>query len=181
MGATTAFFSQNDLWGMMTEIPHWWPVTTQTRQYTLLIGWKKFPRWHKERFKAKNPLKLDLHPIFLSWELVFGFQGKIKPSKHRWKVFLAGTEYFGATAQPRDYIPEFCLSKSCVEVIQSYTFAILIWLSTTLHNLLAFNTSEISSNNSEKLSLLAWVKVHLQFCSPLRDLIPRSLFPRPKT
>ena len=38
---------------------------------------------------------------------------------------------------------------------QSHTFAALIRLSTTTHNLLTFNTSEISSNNSEKLSLLA--------------------------
>ena len=41
------------------------------------------------------------------------------------------------------------------EIAQSHTFAALIRLSTTTHNLLTFNTSEISSNNSEKLSLLA--------------------------
>ena len=91
----------------------------------------------------------------------------------------------------------------------------LIRLSTTTHNLLTFNISEISSNNSEKntsglfsytrliqvpgcrvtrsadhLSLvftpekndvLARVKVHLQFCSHLIHLTPKSLFPRPKT
>ena len=36
---------------------------------------------------------------------------------------------------------------------QSHTFAALIGLSTTTHNLLSFNISEISSNNWEKLSL----------------------------
>ena len=41
------------------------------------------------------------------------------------------------------------------EITQSHTFAALIRLSTTTHNLLTFNISEISSNNSEKLSLLA--------------------------
>ena len=52
---------------------------------------------------------------------------------------MAGTEYFGETAQP-----------------QSHTsFAALTRLSITKHNLLTFNTSQRSSNNSEKLSLLA--------------------------
>ena len=38
---------------------------------------------------------------------------------------------------------------------QSHTFAALIRLSTTTHNLPTFSISEISSNNSEKHSLLA--------------------------
>ena len=49
-------------------------------------------------------------------------------------------------------------SRTCqhhTEITQSHTFAALIRLSTTTHNLLTFNTSETSSNNSEKLSLLA--------------------------
>ena len=49
------------------------------------------------------------------------------------------------------------LSHTCqhhAEITQSHTFAALIKLSTTTHNLLTFNVSEISSNNSEKLSLL---------------------------
>ena len=41
------------------------------------------------------------------------------------------------------------------EITQSHTFAAPIRLSTTTDNLLTFNISEISSNNSEKLSLLA--------------------------
>ena len=41
------------------------------------------------------------------------------------------------------------------EITQSHTFAALIRLSTTTHNLLTFNISEISSNNSGKLILLA--------------------------
>ena len=40
-------------------------------------------------------------------------------------------------------------------ITQSHTFAALIRLSTTTHNLLTFNTTQISSDNSEKLSLLA--------------------------
>ena len=36
----------------------------------------------------------------------------------------------------------------------SHTFAALIRLSTTTHNIHTFNVSEISSNNSEKLNLL---------------------------
>ena len=107
------------------------------------------------------------------------------------------------------------------EFTQSHTFAALIRLSTATHNLLTFNISEISSNSSEKLSLLpdntfglfsysrliqvpgcrvtrsadhlslvftpekndvfAWVKVHLQFCSHLIHLTPKSLSRRPKT
>ena len=46
------------------------------------------------------------------------------------------------------------LSTPC-EITQTHTFASLISLSTTTHNLLTFNTSQISSNNPEKLSLLA--------------------------
>ena len=126
---------------------------------------------------------------------------------------MAGTEYFGQTAvQPRDHIPVNTMRKSH----RSHTFSALIRLSTTTHNLLTFNISEISSNNSEKLRLLtdknlwtfllhssysssrmfshtvggvhlslllvlAWVKVHLQFCSHLIRLTPKSLFLRPKT
>ena len=40
------------------------------------------------------------------------------------------------------------------EITQSQTFAALIRTSTITHNLLTFNISEISSNSSEKLSLL---------------------------
>ena len=40
------------------------------------------------------------------------------------------------------------------EITQSHTFAALIRLSTTMHKLLTFNISEISSNSLEKLSLL---------------------------
>ena len=54
---------------------------------------------------------IDLDLIFLSRELVF--QGTISKAKHRRSVFMAGTEYFGATAQPRHHIPEFCLSTPC--------------------------------------------------------------------
>ena len=100
------------------------------------------------------------------------------------------------------------------EITQSHTFAALLRLSTTTHTILTFNKTEISSNNSEKLSLLAnkhlWTfllhssyassqmnsralgispdfiseknrNVHLQVCSHLIHLTPKSLFLRPKT
>ena len=63
-------------------------------------------------------------------------------------ILKAGTGYFGETGvQPRDHIPVNTMRKS-------HTFAALIRLSTTTHNLLTFNISETSSNKSEKLSLL---------------------------
>ena len=63
-------------------------------------------------------------------------------------ILMAGTEYFGQTAvQPRDHIPVNSMRKS-------HNHAALIRLSTTTHNLLTFKISEISSNDSEKLSLL---------------------------
>ena len=37
------------------------------------------------------------------------------------------------------------------EITESYPFVVLINLFTTTHNLLTFNISEMSSNNSEKL------------------------------
>ena len=117
-------------------------------------------------------------------------------------ILMTGTEYFGeTTVQPRDHTMR-----------ESHTFAALIRLSRTTHNLLTFNISEMSSNNSEKLSLLPdkhlwtfsytrlikvlgckvtrsadrlslvfFMKVHLQFISHLIHLTPKSLFPRPKT
>ena len=47
---------------------------------------------------------------------------------------MAGTEYFGATAKPRDHM---YLSSACElspETTQSHTFAALINLSATPHN-----------------------------------------------
>ena len=65
---------------------------------------------------------------------------------------MAGTEYFGETAvQPRDQSSHTCQHHA---EITPHTFAALIRLSTTTHNLLTFNISEISSNKSEKLRLL---------------------------
>ena len=58
----------------------------------------------------------------------------------------------GTTAQQRDR-PHACQHHA--DITQSHTFAALIRLSTTTHNLPTFSTSEISSNNTEKLSLLA--------------------------
>ena len=86
----------------------------------------------------QSPLKLNLDPVFLSRELLF--QGTISQPKHQRNVFMAGTEYFSQTAQPRDHMPVNTIRKS------------LIRLSTATHNLLTFDTSQILSNNSEKLS-----------------------------
>ena len=47
-----------------------------------------------QRQEPAETINLDL--IFLSRELVF--QGTISKAKHRRSVFVAGTEYFGATA-----------------------------------------------------------------------------------
>ena len=40
------------------------------------------------------------------------FQGTISKLKHQRNVFMAGTEYFGETAQPRDHIPINTMRKS---------------------------------------------------------------------
>ena len=93
---------------------------------------------------------------------------------------------------------------------KSHTFVALIRLSPNTHNLFTFNISEKSSNNSENWAyweintsgcrvtrsaattlalfshrktklVLARLKVHLQVCSHLIHLTPKSLFPRPKT
>ena len=113
-------------------------------------------------FNAKSPLKLlDLDLIFLSRELVF--QGTISKAKHRRNVFMAGTEYFDATAQlgsitktgpgrrrksslQLNHATTY-LSSACqyhAEITQSQTFSALIRLSTTTHTLLTSNTSGIS-------------------------------------
>ena len=71
---------------------------------------------------------IDLDLIFLSRELVF--QGTISKAKHRRSVFMAGTEYFGVTAQPRHHIPEFCLSTPC----ENHTITHFPSADETIHN-----------------------------------------------
>ena len=64
---------------------------------------------------------------------------------------MAGTQYFGETAV------QTTRSHTCqhhAEITQLHTFAALVRLSTTTHDLLTFDIREISSNNSGKLSLL---------------------------
>ena len=34
------FFPQNDVWGMSTEIPYWWGVTTKNWVVFLMVKWK---------------------------------------------------------------------------------------------------------------------------------------------
>ena len=66
-------------------------------------------------------------------------------------ILMAGTEYFGQTAiQPRDHIPVNTMRKSHITHLSGTDKR----LYTTTHNLLTFNISKISSNNSEKLILL---------------------------
>ena len=81
-----------------------------------------------QRLEPAETIDLDL--IFLIRELVF--QGTISKAKHRRNVFMAGTEYFGATAQPRHRIPKFCLSTPCGNHAITH-FSVLIRLSTTTH------------------------------------------------
>ena len=83
-------------------------------------------------------------------------------------ILMLGTYFFGETALNKT-------SHTCQhhgETTQSHTFAALIRLSTTTRNLHTFNISEISSNNSGKLSLLA--NKHLwTFLSPRLMQVPR--------
>ena len=67
-------------------------------------------------------------------------------------VFMAGTEYFSETAQPRYHIPLNIMREI---TITHSEFAALIRLSTITHNPLTFNTSQRSSINLEKLRPLA--------------------------
>ena len=81
--------------------------------------------------------------------LLFFLRSRCRP--RRWilkSLLMAGTEYFGQTAV------QLHTGQHYAEITQSHPFAALIRLSTTTHNLLTFNISEILSNNSEKLSLL---------------------------
>ena len=90
----------------------------------------------------QSPLKLDIDPIFLSRELLPRYNHKLNTDE----TILFWRNRSSTTR-----------SHTCqhhAEITQSHTFAALIRLSTTTHNLLTFNISEISSNNSEKLSLL---------------------------
>ena len=91
---------------------------------------------------------LDLDQIFLSRELLF--QGRSTKLNTDETILMAGTEYFGETAvQPRDHIPVNTMRKS-----QSHTFAALTRLSTTTHNLLTFNISEISLGSGQSSSAI---------------------------
>ena len=98
----------------------------------------------------QRPLKLDLDPIFLSRELLS--QGTISYAKHRRNNINGWHSVFWSNCSSTTR------SHTCqhrAEITQPYTFAALIRLSTTMHNLVTFNISQISSNNLEKLNLLA--------------------------
>ena len=78
----------------------------------------------------------NLVPRVLSYSLSLPRVGRRGPWERGW-----------TTAQQRDR-PHTCQHHA--EITQSHTFAALIQLSTTTHNLLTFNTREISSNNAKK-------------------------------
>ena len=135
---------------------------------------------------------------------------------------MAGTEHFGATAQPRDHIPEFCLSTpvgnhALSRHWQDYPQPRIIFWSLTqekYHQITRKNSAYWQINTSglfpytrliqvpgctgltrsahqhqepitcqhrpsfHTRKILARVKVHLQCCSRLINLTPKSLFPR---
>ena len=62
---------------------------------------------------------------------------------------MSCTEYFSVAAQPRDHLRPHTRA-----AYRNHTITHLR-LSTTTNNLFAFNTSDLSSNTSEKLWLLA--------------------------
>ena len=70
-------------------------------------------------------------------------------------VFIAGTETFSATTEPRNH--NLCsFYQNHPEITQICTFVALIRLSTITHNLFTLNTSHISWNNQEKLTTGFW-------------------------
>ena len=91
-----------------------------------------------------------IDPIFLSQELLF--QGTISYAKHRRNNINGWHKIFWRNCNSTTW-PHTCQHHA--EITQSHTFAALIRLSTTTHNLLTFKISEISSNNSKKLRPLA--------------------------
>ena len=94
-----------------------------------------------------------------------GFFACFHPIQKQYRCYHVCSLYKGVPPPPklgfwcnssttRNHIPEFACQHHA-EITQSHPFAPLIRLSKTTHNLLTINASEISSNNSEKLSLLA--------------------------
>ena len=88
------------------------------------------------------------YQIFSDGQLTTFFYPWCSATRARAPLLMAGTEYFGQTAV------QLHTGQHYAEITQSHPFVALIRLSTTTHNFLTFNISEILSNNSEKLSLL---------------------------
>ena len=113
----------------------------------------------------------------------------IRKPKHRRNVFMAGTEYFGETAQPRIIIWRLTQAKYHritsknsaywqinTSELFSYTRLVQVpWYTITRS---ADRPKPCCHTRKKRLGL---VKVHLQCCSRLIHLTPKSLFPRPKT
>ena len=113
-----------------------------------------------------EPAETGPRSNFPEWRVAFS---KVRSAKLNTDetMLMPGTDYFGETALKQDIT---CLSTPGGNHTITHTFAALMRLSTTTHNLLTFNISEISSNNSEKLSLLAnkhpWTFLsHLSYAS----------------
>ena len=81
----------------------------------------------------------NLVPRVLAYSLSFPRVGRRGPWERGW--------YNSSTTSSTTYLSTPCGNHT---ITQSHTFAALIRLSTTMHNLLTFNTREISSNNSKK-------------------------------
>ena len=114
-----------------------------------------------------------MEPCFLWFAFNFsasrfqsGFFACFHPIQKQYRCYHVCSLYKGVPPPPpklgfwcnssttRNHIPEFACQHHA-EITQSHPFAPPIRLSKTTHNLLTINASEISSNNSEKLSLLA--------------------------
>ena len=76
---------------------------TKYTNYDLLIC-KNWPFGSKPLEPAETRPRSNLRELL--------FQGTISKPKHQRNVFMAGTEYFGETAQPRDHIPINTMRKS---------------------------------------------------------------------
>ena len=108
-------------------------------------------------FSAQRlPMVQRLDPIFPSGELLFPRYDQLSV-KHRRNNVNAWHRLFNLVRpQLNNNTSHTCQHHTTpyLSITQPHTFAALIWLSTTTHNL-TFSISEISSNNSKKLSLLA--------------------------
>ena len=113
-----------------------------------------------------------------------GFPWHNQLSKHRRDVFMVDTEYFGATTQPRVHCT-YLTSSACQastpwgnHTITHFRGTVTTINATTTHNFLKFNTSEMSSNNSEKNSANWQINTSLLFSYTRLIQVPRCTVTR---